>query len=169
MSSLIPDASNVKSRSRIVWKSIVALLPSIILFALGITFIQYSATRIYDPENYLSPSQKPLAQNYAILKLVLGGWLGLIVGGTFAYVVMLPQQQKGGRRLFWLKIIGLGSVLLFSGGLPKPTNRYLIPLTNITAAWTPFQIAFSPGWIMGCSLIVFVLSVRMIKRCKDRF
>lgn len=157
---------NTRSRSRITWTSIIALLPSVILLMLGVAFIRYSTIQIYDPENYLLPSHKPLAQNYAIFKLVLGGGLGLIVGGIFAYLVMHPKRQNKERSslLFWLKLVGLGSVLLLSGGLPKPEYRYIIPLTDITVAWTPFRIAFSPGWIMGCGLVFFVLSVKTIKK-----
>lgn len=158
--------SNTRSRPRIIWTSIIALLPSVILLMLGIAFIRYSTTQIYDLENYLPPSQKPLAQNYAIFKLALGGGLGLIIGGIFAYLVIHPKRQNKEKSslLFWLKLVSLGSVLLLSGGLPKPEYQYIIPLTDITAAWTPFRIGFSPGWIMGCGLVFFVLSVKMIKK-----
>lgn len=165
MNNIMLD-SNARSRSRIIWASIIVLLPSVILLMLGVAFIRYSTTQIYDPENYLPLSQKPLAQNYAIFKLALGGGLGLIVGGIFAYLVMHPKRQNKARSslLFWSKLISLGSVLLLSGGLPKPEYHYIIPLTDITTAWTPFRIAFSPGWIMGCGLVFFVLSVKMIKK-----
>ncbi|MBN1872731.1 MAG: hypothetical protein JXA33_00750 [Anaerolineae bacterium] len=158
------DFSHFKSWWEIIWISFFGF-PSMISLVIGVMFIRYSVYKIYDPENYLDPWQRPLAQNYAILKLVLGGGLGILVGSIFSYFVSRPKPRgaQGKLLLFWLILINLGALVLCSGGLPKPEEHYLIPLTAITVAWSPFRIAFVPGWIMGCGLGFFVAALKMIR------
>lgn len=158
--------SDVTSWGKRIWGSIIALLPSVLFLIFGIAFTVYSLDKIHDPEGYLSPFQRPLAQNYLALKLILGGGMGFLSGSSLALIVLLSKQydQKWKPFLTFLKVMNIGIALLLAGGLPKPEYLYLIPLTDFIIAWSPFRIAFIPAWMIGFAIVFFVISLHVASK-----
>ncbi len=152
------------SRWRIILECLVVFIPAIVFLALGVAFASYSRAKIGDPEQYLAPAQRPLAQRGAKIQLILGGCAGGIIGGAFGYIEIRTARWAGKRRRWrWVLEGGLlGISLLCIEGLPKPEYLYFIPLSPIIVVWSPFRIAYVPGFMLGYGMFLFVVATKMV-------
>jgi len=144
------------------------LLPSAILIAIGVAWIILAINKACDPQNYLSPSEMPFAQKFAVVKVILGGCAGIIAASVSTYLLTyaeLPGKRWGSWR-FWLWLVLLVLTAGLLGGFTN-TKSYLIPTKEIAVAWAPFRISFTASYLISFGLAISVLLVLKVAKKRD--